>query len=229
VVLLHGGAVTSITWQHLVAALPDRDIYALDTMGDVGRSEQAVRFDEVTDLADWLDDTLGGLGLEGVQLVGHSAGGWVAINAAIHRPRRLASLVLIDPAGVVPLQMRSFAAWGVPVMMSTFLPVRARAWVASRKRHPLAVDWRWTRMMLLGLLWHRPGFPALPPLFVDADLATITLPTTVVVGERTEMLDVRRLAKRLSDLVPNVTTTIVEGAGHALTVSHAERCAAAMR
>ena len=55
-VLLHGGAVTSITWEPIAEAMPDRDVYALDIMGDVGRSEHTAPFGEVTELATWLDD-----------------------------------------------------------------------------------------------------------------------------------------------------------------------------
>jgi pimeloyl-ACP methyl ester carboxylesterase len=225
VVLLHGGAVTSLTMEMLAGALPARDVYALDTMGDVGRSEHLVPFDEAHDLAAWLDEALAGLGLDRVRLVGHSAGGWVAINAAVRRPGRLSSLVLLDPAGVVPLQMGPFVRWGVPVMASTFLPRSLRARVARGKRHPLAADKRWTRLMALGLLGHRPGFPAVPPVFSDDDLAAISVPIAVVVGACTEMLDVGLLVERIRGCRPEVTTTVVADAGHALPVSHAEACA----
>ena len=61
-VLLHGGAVTSITWEPIAVAMPDRDVYALDIMGDVGRSEHTAPFSDVTELATWLDDALAVLG-----------------------------------------------------------------------------------------------------------------------------------------------------------------------
>jgi pimeloyl-ACP methyl ester carboxylesterase len=228
VVLLHGGAVTSATWQALATALPDRDVYALDIMGDVGRSEHTAPFSDVTDLALWLDDALIGLRLDRVQLVGHSLGGWVAINAALRRPGRLASLVLIDPGGVVKLQMGRFMRWGVPVMLSSFAPAAARRWVACRHHHPLAIDKRWTRLMLLGVVYHKPGFPPLQPPFADDELRSINVPTLLVVGELTEMFDVDALVQRMQALVPNVTTTVVAGGGHALTVSHVQECVRAL-
>jgi pimeloyl-ACP methyl ester carboxylesterase len=227
-VLLHGGAVTSATWQTLASAMPDRDVYALDIMGDVGRSEHTAPFSDVTDLAVWLDDALTGLRLERVQLVGHSLGGWVAINAALRRPQRMTSLVLIDPGGVVPLQMRPFMRWGVPVMLSSFTPGPVRHWVARRKHHPLAADKRWTRLMLLGVVYHRPGFPALQPPFADDELASISLPTSLVVGELTEMFDIDAMQQRMRALVPTVTTTVIAGAGHALTISHVDECVRAV-
>lgn len=225
VVLLHGGAVTSVAWQHLAEAMPDRDVYAVDIMGDVGRSQQREPIDDVTELAGWLDDVHAALELDEVRLVGHSLGGWVAINAAINRPRRLASLVLFDPGGVVPIQMGPFLRWGMPVMLSSFAPAIVRRWVARRKRHPLGADKRHSRLMLLGVLFHRPGFPMLQPTFTDEQLTSIDVPTTLVAGEQTEMFDTQAMAARLREHVPNVTTHVVAGAGHALTVSHVASCA----
>ena len=227
-VLLHGGAVTSVTWQALAAALRDRDVYALDIMGDVGRSRQQAPFGDVTDLADWLDDALAALDLDRVHLVGHSLGGWVAINAAIRRPERLASLNLFDPGGVVPLQMGPFMRWGLPVMLSSFLPGTARRSIARRKRHPLGADKRHTRLMLLSVLFHRPGLPPLQPPFTDEQLGTIAVPTTLIAGECTEMFDTRAMVERIGRLVPDAETIVVPGAGHALTVSHVDHCVDAL-
>lgn len=224
-VLLHGGAVTSVTWQHLAEALADRDVYAIDIMGDAGRSQQREPIDDATELAGWLDDALAGLGLDAVQLAGHSLGGWVAANAAIAVPRRLASVVLIDPGGIVPIQMVPFMRWGLPVMLSSFAPAPVRHWVARRKRHPLGEDKRHSRLMLLSVLYHRPGFPMLQRTFTDEELASITVPTTLVAGELTEMFDTKAMVERMRRLIPGVATTVVPGAGHALTVSHVDDCA----
>jgi hypothetical protein len=42
------------------------------------------------------------------------------------------------------------------------------------------------------------------------------------------MFDTSDMADRLRSLVPNIDVTIVEGAGHALTVSHVHECVAAI-
>ncbi|WP_337999694.1 alpha/beta fold hydrolase [Streptomyces murinus] len=48
--------------------------------------------------ARWLDETLAGLGLDRVHLVGGSYGGWLALNQAHRRRDRLASVTLLDRA-----------------------------------------------------------------------------------------------------------------------------------
>jgi pimeloyl-ACP methyl ester carboxylesterase len=225
VVLLHGGACTSVVWQPLVEALADRDVYAVDILGDVGRSEPSAPLADMADLAEWFDATLDALGLDRVQLVGHSLGGTVAIHVARRHPERLTSLVLFDPGAVVPIEMGPFMRWGLPVMLGSFLPAAARRAVARRKRHPLGADKRHGRLMLLGVLFHRPGFPIEQTTFTDEELATIAVPTTLVVGAETEMFDTHAMVDRMAALLPSVTTASVPGAGHALTVSHVDACA----
>ena len=62
-------------------------------------------------------------------------------------------------------------------------------------------------------------------LYTDDELRSISVPVTLVVGERTEMFDTERMVERARSLFPHVTTEVVPGAGHALTVSHADLCA----
>ena len=226
IVLLHGGACTSIVWRPLAESLHGRghDVWAVDIMGDVGRSEHRVAFTDMTDMAPWLADALDALGLDHVHLVGHSLGGMVALHVALRRQERLDALTLFDPGGVVPLQMLPFLGWGLPVMLSSFFPAGVRRRVARWKRHPLAEDSRQTRLMLLGLLHHRPGFPAKAPDLTDDELASITVPTTLIVGAQTEMFDTPAMVARMQRLLPNVRAITIPGAGHALTVSHVDAC-----
>ena len=60
IVLLHAVAVASPSWCPNIAALAaDHPVYAVDTIGDVGRSTQTVAVRTGDDMAQWLDDVLG--------------------------------------------------------------------------------------------------------------------------------------------------------------------------
>jgi pimeloyl-ACP methyl ester carboxylesterase len=107
VVLLPGGRSTSAGWYANVGALaPVHRVYAVDILGDVGRSvpggEPVASRD---DIVAWLDGVLDGLGVDAVALGGHSYGGWIAARYAIARPERVSSLVLVDPAELARLTM----------------------------------------------------------------------------------------------------------------------------
>jgi pimeloyl-ACP methyl ester carboxylesterase len=54
VVLLHGMGGTSLMWWDFVGQLGGRTVYAIDTMGDAGRSVHRRAFYGVADVAEWL-------------------------------------------------------------------------------------------------------------------------------------------------------------------------------
>ena len=54
----------------------------------------------VRDYAEVMIQFLDTLGIDSVDLVGHSIGGWVALSMAIAHPERIARLILIDPLGL---------------------------------------------------------------------------------------------------------------------------------
>jgi pimeloyl-ACP methyl ester carboxylesterase len=65
-----------------------------------GRSPLPDWLDDVHDLAYFYLDVLRELNLSGVNLVGHSLGGWIAAELAVRASAPLANLTLIAPAGL---------------------------------------------------------------------------------------------------------------------------------
>lgn len=97
-VLLHGFAADSGAWTPLERALPgNREIVRIDLPAH-GRSPH--RVPDFPDLVADLRAAFDGLGIEVAHLVGHSLGGAAALALADTRPRSIASLTLICPAGL---------------------------------------------------------------------------------------------------------------------------------
>ena len=94
-VFLHGATGTSVAWWEYVEAFAGRDIYAIDTMGDVGGSVQRVAMHDAADLAEWLDQTLDGMGCASAHFVGTSYGGFLALNLAVRTNPRVSSPLAI--------------------------------------------------------------------------------------------------------------------------------------
>lgn len=102
VVLLHCFWATSAMWaEHVSALTNDFTVYTVDLLGQPGASVQSRSMKSAQDCACCLDQVLGGLGLTGVHLVGHSYGGWTAAQTAARIPDRLASVTLIEPVNTV--------------------------------------------------------------------------------------------------------------------------------
>ncbi len=221
IVLLHGLGGTGLTWGPYVDALAEHDLYAVDTIGDVGRSEQTELIADGEDLAGWLDETLVGAGIERAHLVGTSYGGYLALNLAARAPRRVASLTLIDAGGLAPFRLGRFMLWGLPNLLGSIAPGPLRRSLARTR--PLLEDPRLMRLGLLGQTNHPVGMPA-PVELSDDELRSITAPTTAVIAGRSAPFEPTLAAHRAS-LVPGVDVDVVEGAGHEVMWSHVDRCA----
>jgi pimeloyl-ACP methyl ester carboxylesterase len=220
IVFLHGMGGTGATWAAYVGRLADRDVYALDTIGDVGRSVQRVAIADADGLARWLDETLAALGVERCHLVGTSYGGWQALNLAARRPARVAALTLIDSGGLAPFRLGRFMLWGIPLLLGWLAPGPVRRRLARTR--PLLEDPRVMRMALHGQRNHAFRLPKPEPL-TDAQLAAIDVPTTVVVAGRSAPFDPRIAAER-ARIIPGAAVDVVEGAGHEVSWTHVERC-----
>jgi len=227
IVLLHGGGTTSVIYAPYAQALSGRDVYSIDIMGDVGRSEPSARMGSAVDMACWLDETLTGLSIEEAILVGHSLGGFVALSTAAHRPARVSSLVLLDPLGIAPINMARFMAWGLPVLLGSLAPAALRRSLGRRLRNPLLENQRASRLILQGMVGHAPGYPLFRPLS-DDELSAVSVPVALLVAAKSEPFDWTVLAARAEALLQRPNIEVVEDAGHALAVSHLDVCTASI-
>lgn len=225
IVLLHGMGGTGATWAPYVEALTDRDVYALDTIGDVGRSIQREPIADADDLARWLDESLGGLGLDRCHLAGTSYGGWMALNLASRRPDRVAAVTLIDSGGLAPFRLGRFMLWGMPMLLAWMAPGPIRRRLARTR--PLLEDPRLMRLALHGQRNHPFRLPRPEPL-TDQQLTALRRPTTVIVAGRSAPFDPRVAATR-ARMIPDATVEVIEGAGHEVSWSHADRCVSYLR
>jgi pimeloyl-ACP methyl ester carboxylesterase len=102
VVLLHAASLSATQWYLQSAALGAQfRLYAMDIMGDIGRSTQAQPIHSRVDAAAWLSSVMDGLALDSAAFVGSSFGGFLSTNLAALRPDRVRLLVLLAPAATL--------------------------------------------------------------------------------------------------------------------------------
>ena len=119
-VLLHGLNANARYWIGTASLLTD-PVYVPDQRfhGATGPLPGGVALEDTrADLLAWLD----GVGLERVNLVGHSWGGKVALDFTAAHPERVRRLVLVDP--VPPQGQEWFIRWNEPVSACVFAPER---------------------------------------------------------------------------------------------------------
>ncbi len=96
---LHGTEGLSQRPQFLDDLTAKYDVIAPDHPG-YGQSPTPEWMDDVSDLAYTYLDLMKALGLHAAHVVGHSLGGWIALEMAVRSQERIGDLTLLAPAGI---------------------------------------------------------------------------------------------------------------------------------
>jgi pimeloyl-ACP methyl ester carboxylesterase len=62
----------------------------------------------------------------------------------------------------------------------------------------------------------------LPPTFKDEQLAQLSVPTLLMMGDQEVVYNYKKAIARAKKLIPNIETTLIPGAGHALNFDQPE-------
>ncbi|MGW4237755.1 alpha/beta fold hydrolase [Streptomyces sp. NPDC004749] len=221
VVLVHGAGSCSAMWYPNTPDLSaERPVYAIDTPGCPGRSVQREPIHQPERAARWLDETLAGLGLDRVHLVGSSYGGWLVLNHVHREPGRVASATLLDPGGLEKVGLRFFV-WIFVSLFATWAPKALRPRLASWLEQPVLIVPELRTMVSAAVRAYRIRRPAPLPLS-DDELATIRTPLYLVLGRRSLLVHPRRQVERVPRLVPAARAEIIADTGHGPQIDHAE-------
>jgi pimeloyl-ACP methyl ester carboxylesterase len=212
VVLLHGAGFNGSMWYPNVAALGrDHPVFALDTPGDPNRSVARAPVASPEASAAWLDEVLTGLGAGRAHLVGSSYGGWIALNQALRAPGRVASITLLDPAGLEPLSAR-FWWWFSLRGAAALTPRRLRKRLAVWLDEPTLADHEMIAAMWAGIRAYRME-PKQPDPLTDDELRRIRAPALLLTGRRSALISPEQ-ARARGALMPDAQAEVVAGAGH---------------
>jgi pimeloyl-ACP methyl ester carboxylesterase len=175
--LLHGSGVNAAMWIGDVAAWAEHfRVYAIDMIGEAGMSAPSRPPMGSEAYALWLDDVLQALSLDQVSVVGASLGGWLALDFATRRPERVASAVLLCPAGV------GRQKFGVMLLL---IPLLLLGGWGRRRALAIAVGSSSNRTfadyMSLVFKHYIPRRGKLP-VFDDEALKRLTMPVLTIVG-----------------------------------------------
>ncbi|HWR54025.1 MAG TPA: alpha/beta hydrolase [Bryobacteraceae bacterium] len=225
-VLLHGAGATSLMWSPNIRALSEEfRTFAVDQIGEFGKSICSTPVHGIADLLGWLDELFTGLDLDrGFNLLGVSYGGALAAQYALKFPTKLDKVVLLAPANTV---LPCGKAFWTRLVLAAILRRRGvpsfMRWVFAdmTKRDPAWVD-SVVEEFFLNMESMERRWPVIPPVMTDAAWRTLTVPALFLVGEHEVIYSPRKAVARLKRVAPSVTTEIVPDAGHDLTVVQAE-------
>jgi pimeloyl-ACP methyl ester carboxylesterase len=210
-VFLHGfDAFTH--WEPFMAGLAaSYDVIVPDHPG-YGESDIPSWLDGIHDLAFFYREFLATLGLAQVHVVGGGIGGWIALELAVRDTRAIASLTLIDAAGV-----RADGVDGIDVFLCTPEEVRRQSYVDPQLAERAATpnDERGFELSLKsGLTTARIGWQ---PRFFDPLLMKwlhqVDVPTLVLWGEDDAIFPLDH-GRVLAHLIPGAKLIALPACGH---------------
>lgn len=244
VLLVHGMAGSSRTWEPLMARLCDRyTLIAPDLLGH-GESAKPEGDYSLGAFASGLRDLMQALGVERATIVGQSLGGGVAMQLCYQHPELCERLVLIGSGGLgreVSWVLRALALPGTeyltPLAFPFFLRERGDDLGTLLRRFgwhaPHAVE-MWRAYTSLAEAASRRAFFRTLRAVVDAGGQSVSahdrlyltngLPTLIVWGEQDSVIPVAH-AYAAYRAMPGSRLEIFEDAGHFLHVEEPDRFA----
>ena len=211
-VLLHGASSNAVFWLE-EAANYSRNfrVYAVDIIGEPGRSAPSRPPWKGAAHVEWLQDVLAGLGVNRPSVLGISEGGWIALKFAVNRPDCVEKLVLLAPGGIAAARP-SFFLHSLPLMLLGRRGAEAinRIVFGDQPVHPDALKY------MNAIMTHFKLRVSNLPIFSDAELRGLSMPVLLMVGERDAILPSRKMAGRLERLIPGLKLIFDPVMGHVL-------------
>jgi pimeloyl-ACP methyl ester carboxylesterase len=215
VVLVHGLGSRAEDWANLMPQLKQAGfhVYAIDLLGYGRSARPADATYSIREEAQYVEGFLAQRGLEKVNLIGWSMGGWVSMRVALDQPERIGRLVLCNSAGIrfePTFTMFDFEPTTIPAVRRLYrmlmpLPAEvpdflARDMVRKFKQLNWVVD-RTARSMFRG------------DDLLDGKLGGLEMPTLIIWGKQDRLIPLAT-AVSMHQQIPQSVLEIYDGCGH---------------
>ncbi len=242
-VLIPGIAGCAPLWRRQLPAFAKQfRVYALDIVGQPGKSDPVTPSFLSNDFPNWMVDVLDALDIERAHFAGTSVGGWMVLRLGIHAPERVDKIVMLSPTGI------SRARLPVKIWITKFLNKRKDANALQDDLTAKSVtnkspgrsfgtfDRQLAKLMALCTRHYRvdrsmgiynettqridawQGLRVLRKFFLSEPrsiLRQFNVPALLVFGEHEMLYDPHKVARRAKRIMAGLNTDVIEGAGHA--------------
>ncbi len=220
---LHGTFLGNLWLDYHRALARQSHLFAPDTPG-FGLTPRPDWMRDMSDYILYFRDLLDTLGLEKVDIVGHSLGGWMAAEIAVWYPERVNKLVLSNAAGIrvkgspIPHML---AMHPEELMAACFDDMVAAApLIPAEVNEAYLLDQYRQRATLAALAWNPDYDPKL-----ERRLARLQCPTLIVWGEHDRLI-APVYGETYQKLIPHAQLVTLTGTGHMPMFEKAEEWSA---
>lgn len=219
VFLLHGMSANAMMWRRQLAALARQyRVYALDVIGQSGKSAPSRPWKSGMGYAEWLGDVLDALHVQQACFVGISNGAWLTLKFASRTPERVKKAALLSAAGFLPVSAEALGK--LLLLYSGFLLIPSHSSAYRLARFFAAPDVplldEVSDLMYIVLRYHK--HQSAPPVIRPDDLHAFNAPVLLLMGAYESLFDPRAVIDTAARVLPNLAhAEIVPHAGHTLT------------
>jgi pimeloyl-ACP methyl ester carboxylesterase len=222
IILLHGQDSSAISWIYNIANLSQAfRTYAIDTIGDIGKSKPIHLPNNREDYARWLLEIFDQLNLEQADLMGLSYGGFLAVNFTLAYPERVKRIVLLAP-GIPNFgpPTPQWANYGMPMVL---LPSRftIKRFINGASTKGYSKEDPVYEQMIIGMTNMR-NVLFMRPVFTDEELKRMIVPILLLVGDHEIMYEPEKALDRATWLIHYLQAELIPNAGHMLNSDQPE-------
>jgi 2-hydroxy-6-oxonona-2,4-dienedioate hydrolase len=242
VILLHGIGCSVLDWQENVRALASRHrVYALDMLGYGLTEKPSEETYTIPQLAQFTLDFLNTQEIQRAHFAGFSLGGSVVLDCGRAAPERVASMVLLAPAGIAregmlihfrlasipflgemimqPSAARLKTFWDLAFLDQSFVTAE---FTANRLKYAMLPGAKEALLKTLrsGLNWRGTRLAHVDA--ISAALPMMKMPTLVIWGRQDKFISSKH-AEVLQHLLPNVQVMLIDQCGHLPQIECSEK------
>lgn len=217
IILFHGGNSTAAySLKQNLHLIKDHLIYAPDTIGHPGKSDQRVLSSNSLEYGQWASDVIDSLGFEEIICVGESFGGGILAKLMCVAPEKISKAILLVPAGIYNAsKSKLILSMGIPMVL--YIITKNETWFEkafspmTTKNEPLDRD---TLEMIRTAFRHVKVNPNMPSNIKKKEIKNCQAPTLLLAGEKDVLFPGKKVIKRAKELIPNVEAHLLDDCGH---------------
>lgn len=211
-ILLHGSGMNSVMWiKEMEKYSNNHRVYAVDMIGEPGKSNEIQLPLVGDDFANWLNDIFEALSIQKASIVGISLGAWLGAKFSIKYSQKVNKLVLLCPAGIGS-QKKSFAFKAIFYMLFGEKGIDKLYYKINGNKPIPQVMLNYQKLIAKHFNFRKETIP----LFSDDELIKLTMPIALFAGEKDIMLHSKKTAKRLESLLGHANINLIPNEGHSI-------------
>jgi pimeloyl-ACP methyl ester carboxylesterase len=224
-VALHGSSISSTMWLPLLPTLAaDHNVTMIDAIGEPGKSIATKPITNITQIVEWLDETLRAVDIERSAIVAASYGALIATHYTMAFPDRVDRLALVCPVGIVSrvrpsTLVRALTNVGVRLTERRVQSLLDATVIPTNRGLLRREPWRpIMQQFIAGAIGFKPASGNLPKRCDLQRLSSAQIPVLAIIGRDESIHSGPKMAARFRQQLPEARIELVDDGNHSVFV-----------